>query len=944
MSSPRTLAPSADLVAIEANGPYALPTMDVFVGRGGQLKALADIVGTARTGSAAAIVVGEPGSGKSRLLAEAQERTTHGERLAVVGYEPERSVPLAAASSLLRRLSEVPRHGAPLEALILRPEEPGALEPVRLLEAAHRAFRTLEPALLVIDDLHWMDELSYALCHYLIRAAGEAGQRLAIFAASRPGEGGVALADALPTNRVSLIELPPLTLEEGVELALSIDPALAHSRAVELWEAAKGSPFWLQTLVRARATAGGVGRLLTLRLRGAGADAGRLLVVLAVAGRPMSLSHSAALTDWQLERAEAALRQLVARGIAVEVGGTTRLAHDLIREAALANLPVDARRSIHRRVAEHLEVRAGDDLRLLREALEHRQAGGAPALDLAARLVRSPGRTLLGSGGLRLLASIADEEDRPEALALHEEVASLATELAEHEEALGRWSLVADRAESAGRRASALLAASRAAYELARVDEARELLDHSRRVEAYDEVLRLEQDTHEAAILLWLEQRTTEGRSLTGEVVKAATRLAARSGGVTALAPPARQAYIDAMRVDYEAAMMEGDPETLLRAAEARQLAARGFDLESDLTASLALGVALQQNGHLREAIRRHRRVWKEAGRRVLPRLGLDAGFWLARSLEHAGELIEAERLVRSAEEIAARVGDMPRARHRLVRVACSIALQRERPREALQRLERETAEEPNEHQRIMFHGDLALWRARLNGPSDADKVLDQVSRGRVCADAVGCRRCGADLLLWSAEALARIGEREDARRALSRWEERAVRPDAVDGFLSMHASALAHADARDRAAALEVALAAAQRSAYGLVSLWVRLDLGRELATAGSDRAVSELERASADALERGAATVLELAEQALRQLGVRTWRRGTAGMPLTGREFEVARLVAEGATNREIAGTLFLSPKTVERHVSNSLKKLGARNRAELASSLRDLAPSGH
>jgi DNA-binding NarL/FixJ family response regulator len=918
----------------------------VFVGRVGQLKALAEVVRTARTGSAAGIVVGEPGSGKSRLLAEAQERTTHGERLAVVGYEPERSVPLAAASSLLRRLSKVPRHGGSLEALLLRPEEPGALEPVRLFEAAHRAFRMLEPALLVIDDLHWMDELSYALCHYLIRAAGESGQRLAVFAASRPGEGGVVLRDALPTDRVSLIELPPLTLEEGVELALAIDPALARTRANELWEAAQGSPFWLETLVRARTTAGGVGQLLTLRLRGAGADAGALLGVLAVAGRPMRLSDAAALADWPVARAEAALGQLVARGIAVEVGGTARLAHDLIREAALANLPVDARRSIHRRVAEHLELRAGDDLRLLREALEHRQAGGAPALDLAGRLARSPRRTLLGSDGLRLLASIVDEEDRPEArtLALHEELASLATELAEHEEALARWSLVAERAESAGRRASALLAASRAAYELTRVGEAREFLDHSRRVEVEDEVLRLEQDTHEAAILLWLEQRTTEGRSLTGEVVEAATQLAARSGGVTELTPPARLAYIDAMRVDYEAAMMDGFPQTLLRAAEARQLATRGFDLESDLTASLALGVALQQNGHLREAIGRSRRVWKETARRVLPRLGVDAGFWLARSLEHAGELIEAERVVRRAEEIAARAGDVPRARHRLVRVACSIALQRERPREALQRLERETAEEPNEHQRIMFHADLALWHARLNGSSDAEKVLDQVSQGRACTEAVGCRRCGADLLLWSAEALARIGEREEARRALSRWEEGGVRPDAVDEFLSMHASALAHADARDRAAALEVALAAARRSAYGLVSLWIRLDLGRELAAARSERAVAELERAAAEASEPGAATVLELAEQALRQLGVRTWRRGAAGAPLTRRELEVARLVAEGATNREIAGTLFLSPKTVERHVSNSLKKLGARNRAELASSLRDLAPSGH
>jgi DNA-binding NarL/FixJ family response regulator len=71
-----------------------------------------------------------------------------------------------------------------------------------------------------------------------------------------------------------------------------------------------------------------------------------------------------------------------------------------------------------------------------------------------------------------------------------------------------------------------------------------------------------------------------------------------------------------------------------------------------------------------------------------------------------------------------------------------------------------------------------------------------------------------------------------------------------------------------------------------------------------------------------------------------VRTWRRGAAGAPLTRRELEVVQLVAGGATNREIAETLFLSPKTVERHVSNALKKVGARNRTQLAERLRDPA----
>src|SRR5439155_23745112 len=136
----------------------------------------------------------------------------------------------------------------------------------------------------------------------------------------------------------------------------------------------------------------------------------------------------------------------------------------------------DWRRRIHRRLAERLELEAGPDLRLLREALEHRRAAGMPTLELATLLARSPHRTLLGPEGLRLLAGIADEADPMDgnALALLEDVASLATELAVHEEALARWSLLAERADSPPRSASALLAASRAAFELGRGAEARQ--------------------------------------------------------------------------------------------------------------------------------------------------------------------------------------------------------------------------------------------------------------------------------------------------------------------------------------------------------------------------------------------------------------------------------------------------------------------------------------
>jgi two-component system response regulator DesR len=50
-----------------------------------------------------------------------------------------------------------------------------------------------------------------------------------------------------------------------------------------------------------------------------------------------------------------------------------------------------------------------------------------------------------------------------------------------------------------------------------------------------------------------------------------------------------------------------------------------------------------------------------------------------------------------------------------------------------------------------------------------------------------------------------------------------------------------------------------------------------------------------------------------------------------LTDREREVLELMASGATNREIAGSLYLSPNTVKEHTSGLFRKLGVRNRTE-------------
>lgn len=80
------------------------------------------------------------------------------------------------------------------------------------------------------------------------------------------------------------------------------------------------------------------------------------------------------------------------------------------------------------------------------------------------------------------------------------------------------------------------------------------------------------------------------------------------------------------------------------------------------------------------------------------------------------------------------------------------------------------------------------------------------------------------------------------------------------------------------------------------------------------------------------------ERARRELRATGERARRRTPGTMDdLTAQELEVARLVAEGATNREAAETLFVSPRTIETHLNSVYRKLGVRSRVELGRHLR-------
>jgi DNA-binding CsgD family transcriptional regulator len=922
-----------------------------FVGRAEELAALRGLISRARRDGSpcAALISGEPGTGKSRLLREATADLDSRRCVVLTGFEPTQPVPLAAASDLLRRLVAVPGDGARLEALVFGPGEDPGRGALPVFEAAHRALGALGPLVVAVDDLQWIDEQSLGLLTYLLKAAESTRRPLAVIAAARPSLAELNFAGAamavLPVSRRAVIELGGLPRDAGVELARAIDDRLDERTAGDLWLRAAGSPFWLEALAHGHASPDG-GHLATDRLRSVSSDGAALLNILALGARPFGREQLTEIAGWPEARLDQAVRELAARALAVEAFGAVRLAHDLIREAVAATTSAATRQVLHRRLAELLERWAGPDLQLLAEAIDHRLAAGLPTGELAARMLRSPQRRLLGVDGLRRLASIADAAGpgSVDQQLLDKEIGELASVLGDQGLALRHWLRLAEHDGTAGGRHRAAWEAALAAFRLGRAAGAHAHLDRARReAPPTSETLARIEALH-AEIALWLDHDTMAGAAAAHRSLAAAREVVAAAGGLDHVAGAPRQTYVTALEASIGAAMQEERFDDVRRLTGEILPAAQPLGEEAYVAALLRSGFALQPLGAIETAEAMYREAWDIAHRAVLPFPMIDAGIGLARALRDLGRLEEARTIALETLDLETRLGSPPGRWGDAGATLHAAELSLGEP-DGLERVRADARVHPNPHFRLWLHQLVAVWQARLDGPRSDAAVQASLDAGRRDAALAGCPRCGGELTVASAEALARIGRIDEARRELEAWEARGVADYPWQEMLRIRAEAsIAVADGNRPAG---IALLGRLREALEDASLldelvWAHLDLGDVWSVIDRDAAVEAYTAAARMAESIGAVSRARLATRALRRLGVRAWRRGPATVAgetehrLSERERQVAGLVAGGATNLEVAALLAISPRTVERHVANILAKVGARNRTELAARL--------
>ncbi|WP_431903006.1 helix-turn-helix transcriptional regulator [Nonomuraea sp. bgisy101] len=862
--------------------------METLVGREAETERLDALVEAARQGRGGALALcGEPGIGKSALLRRLAESASGFLVIQASGAEFETELPFAALHqlcvSLLEHLDELPPpHRRALE--IAFGLATGALDPFMvgvgtlglLAEAARK-----RPLLCLIDDAHWLDDASAKALAFVSRRIADEPVAV-VFATREPGFGtlpGLNLGGLRESEaRALLAGAVRAPLDERVR-----DRILAESR---------GNPLALLELPRSAGLAGMAGgfdlpapsvveQSFRVRLAQLPPQA-RLLLTVAAAdpvGDPGLLWRAAELLG--IEHASAAEAAEL-----VDFGARIRFSHPLARSAAYTAAPPEERRRAHAALAEATDAVADPD----RQAWHRAHAAVGPDEEVAAALERSAARAQARGG----VAAAAAFLERAAALT-----------------------------PGSGPRIERVLAAAEAKLSAGAFDIAAELLTTAgtaspdRPQQARIDLLR--------GRLSFVRHRGDERP--TAYLLRAADRLADTDPAWS------RECYLDAMEIG----VLIGDLDPVVQAARTAgskdpvlecmiRLTTQGHRAAADLlrpiladeagwssrpSLGFMLAAELWTYGALRGIAERVTAAGRESGSFHMLPIGLAMQ---ATAAAHAGEFGAAMEMISEEEAIAEATGAAP-----LVYPRIHLAALRGRRAEAFELF-------ANVDSRMTLS---VQWAAAVlhNGLGNYQAALE-AARTAVTHEHLGMSGLALPEL---AEAAVRCGKPDVAESATADLRERTqAGGDAWGLGVAAYARALvtgdeeAYLEAIDHLDGSRVAIYRAR--AHLLYGEWLRRQ--------GRRREARELLRVAHEALtDIGAEAFAERAAGELRATGEHARSRSSqTAERLTMQEVHIARLVADGATSKEVAATLFLSPRTVDAHLRNIFRKLGLTSRKQL------------
>ncbi|TNY38300.1 AAA family ATPase [Thermomonospora catenispora] len=895
---------------------------------------LAALVAALVRPSGVAVVAGEPGVGKSRLVREALSDPRLAGRLRLVG----RAGPTLAPCPLgpvIEALAGVDRPPArPLGPLAgaLRPVLPdlaAVLPPLppplgdprmrrhRLVRAMAELLAALGPTILVLEDLQWADEDTVEL--------------LRMIDARPPAELAVVVtcdaAETVPgARRIRLSPLSPAGARRLAAACLGADAAVPRRLADLLYRRHGGVPGAVCEDLRLLRERGllrpvdgrwvladgadpaalvppAVGAEITARARRLGADGIVVLEAASVLAESAEPELVAGVAGVDSARVDAALAAAVRCGLVREhsVGGVVVFRHELARLAVYHAIPGPRRRRLHARAAREL-TRTGRAALLVRAVEHHRRAGDgrgwAASAEVAAGIAAQAGD--FDAAHARLLAVL-----RAGAVTGHRRV-ELAIKL-------GWAALHGGRVDS---------------ETLAVLAETCEDATPAQRAEA-------------SLLRAWALVESAEPERRTAEAVAglraALPELARRPGlhaiALAVLARPDRLPDLDlaAQRASLEQAraVLAGSADPLARAivsAGAARLSLAEGD-PAGWSAAAALTVTGERPEVDRHIVRALRALADDAfhlghyGRAVelADRAG-DPGLRVRRALGEArpdgaagdGDERLGGRLL--AAQTAAERGRLGRARRML----------------------RAVAEEACEVGELAVAAQAAAEFTRI-APPGTDLEVGRALAGRA-AEALD--RKGA--WVWAAPLLV-FAPMELVEAVLPRYRAGVAGRDAP---LALAALDVAEARRRERSGDLEGAAAAYRRARRRYAELpdprlaaHARVAEARCRMAAGRAPDAESLRQAWRTFTGLGAVWDADRTKQLMRAAGLPVpHRRGRPGYGdrLSPREREVAALAAAGRTNTDIAAELCLSDRTVKFHLANAMRKLGVRSRRQLGEAL--------